>query len=490
MRAKLRVVGLGPGGFDNLPLSNLQALQEAQRVYLRTSKHPGVESLTGQGIKWTSFDGLYQRADSFEQVYREIVKILLQKCREESPVVYAVPGHPLVAETSVSWLLEEAKDKNIEVEIMGAQSFLDAVFVALQIDPIQGTAVVDAMSLEKIAIEPTLSLIITQVYSRAIASEVKLTLMEYYPDDFLVKLVRAAGVSGQEKVMDLPLYELDRVHSIDYLTTLYVPPLGRNISKAGRFLLDPLVRVMEELRGENGCPWDKEQNHDSLKRYLVEEAYEVIEAIEDKSMYKLCEELGDLLLQVVFHAQLAREEGHFDMNDVVQAVTKKMIRRHPHVFGDVYVEDAAQVKVNWEEIKELEKGHNREQPASLVQVTRGLPALLRAEKVQAKASRIGFDWPDINGAWSKVEEELRELSAAIKEQDSRRMGEELGDVLFAVVNVARFLKLDPEETLNRTVAKFIKRFRYMEEKAGEMNRNLADMTLEELDILWEEAKKP
>lgn len=252
--------------------------------------------------------------------------------------------------------------------------------------------------------------------------------------------------------------------------------------------LDPLVEVMKKLRGPQGCPWDKEQTHESLKRYLIEETYEVIEAIEMADMDKLREELGDLLLQIVFHAQLASERGAFDMNDVVASIVHKMRARHPHVFGDVKVDSAAQVIDNWENIKDREKagaGHRQ----TLMDVPRALPALLRAEKIQARASRIGFDWPNVEGAWEKVQEEQEELLAALAEGQAEKIRDEFGDLLFALVNVARFLQVDPEEALSRTVDKFIHRFRAMEEMAAARGLDLKRLNLAELDRLWDEAKK-
>ncbi|HHW06870.1 MAG TPA: nucleoside triphosphate pyrophosphohydrolase [Clostridia bacterium] len=257
---------------------------------------------------------------------------------------------------------------------------------------------------------------------------------------------------------------------------------------ASAYPLDPLVQIMQELRGPQGCPWDKEQTHESLKRYLVEETYEVIEAIEMADMHKLREELGDLLLQIVFHAQLASEKAAFDMNDVVAAIVHKMRARHPHVFGQEKVESAAQVLDNWENIKDKEKAKagNRK---TLMDVPRGLPALLRAEKIQARAARVGFDWPDVQGAWEKVQEEQEELLAALEKGQAEEIRDEFGDLLFALVNVARFLQVDPEEALSRTVDKFMQRFRKMEEMAAARGVDLNQLDLAGLDKLWDEAKK-
>lgn len=251
--------------------------------------------------------------------------------------------------------------------------------------------------------------------------------------------------------------------------------------------MDPLIHIMKELRGPNGCPWDKEQTHESLKRYLIEETYEVIEAIELGDMHKLREELGDLLLQIVFHTQLASEKGAFDINDVINGIVTKMKERHPHVFGCRQLDTSDEVIDNWEKIKDEEKARTGNRK-TLMDVPRGLPALLRAEKIQARAARVGFDWPEVQGAWEKVEEEQKELVAALRSGVQEDIRDEYGDLLFALVNVARFLKVDPEEALSHTNDKFIKRFRAMEEEVKGKGLELDSLSLQELDKLWEEAK--
>ncbi|MGI6711935.1 MAG: nucleoside triphosphate pyrophosphohydrolase [Bacillota bacterium] len=249
-----------------------------------------------------------------------------------------------------------------------------------------------------------------------------------------------------------------------------------------KFSLDPLVEVMKTLRGDNGCPWDKEQNHESLKKYIIEEAYEVVDAIDQKDMHKLCEELGDLLLQIVFHAQLAQEKGHFNICDVVCGVTEKMVRRHPHVFGKDHAETAEQVLVKWDQIKAQEQDASQ----TILDVPKNFPSLYRAQKIQKKAARVGFDWPSIDGAWDKVSEEMSEFKEAIRKGKGQK--EELGDVFFALVNIARFVDIDAEEALHETINKFMRRFSFMEQKAKDINSKLEEMSLEELDELWNKAK--
>lgn len=247
-----------------------------------------------------------------------------------------------------------------------------------------------------------------------------------------------------------------------------------------------LVEIIRLLRSPGGCPWDREQTHRSIRRNLLEEAYEAAEAIDTEDADLLCEELGDVLMQVVFHARIEEETGGFDMNSVTDRICKKLIERHPHVFGSVSVSGSEEVLVNWDAIKRKEKGQATTVSA-MDSVARSLPSLWRAEKIQSKAAKIGFDWPDISGALDKLKEEMEELRAAAGGEGDPR--EELGDLLFSAVNAARFLNIDPEEALNEACEKFISRFRYVEAAAEQAGRPLSSMTLSEMDLLWDEAKQ-
>lgn len=249
--------------------------------------------------------------------------------------------------------------------------------------------------------------------------------------------------------------------------------------------LKDLENIVSILRSPGGCPWDAEQDHKSLRRALLEESCEVIEAIDEESPAHLQEELGDVLLQVVFHADIERQAGRFDLEAVADGICKKLIFRHPHVFGDVSVHDSEEVLVNWDALKRQEKSQET-YTDTLTAVAKSLPALWRAEKVQKKAKKAGFDWPDASGALDKLSEELAELKEAMEQ--GTNIQEELGDLLFSVVNVSRFLKADPEEALNAATEKFISRFAKVEEMALAQGKDMAQMSLEELDKLWERAK--
>jgi len=248
-----------------------------------------------------------------------------------------------------------------------------------------------------------------------------------------------------------------------------------------------LVELMATLRGPQGCPWDLKQTPASLKPFLVEECYEVIDALDDGSPEKIRDELGDLLFQIVFHAKIAEEAGQFTINDVIMAIHEKMIRRHPHVFGDGTASTADEVVSNWEEIKRKEKGHT-DRTSILEGVPKELPSLLRAHRLQERAARVGFDWAHLNEAMPKLDEEIAEFKESLKTGDAGKIEEELGDVFFMLVNLSRFLGVNPDEALRKTISKFIHRFRHIEEHAINSGRSLNDMSLDEMERLWQEAK--
>ncbi|MDI3534396.1 MAG: tetrapyrrole methylase family protein / MazG family protein [Thermosediminibacterales bacterium] len=482
MKNIITVIGLGPGNENTLTLGALEAMKNADKVFLRTERHPIAKKLPDYGINYISFDWVYDRNQRFEQVYEDIVKHLMKEALKYSRIVYAVPGNPMVAESSVEILVKKAEQNNIDVKIMPAVSFLDSVFVSLNINPINGIKLIDALQMDMP--DTKCGNIVTQIYSPLVASQVKINLMEFYPDEFEVVLIKAAG-TPDEIVKKIPLYELDRQPWIDHLTTLYIPPLS--LKNKDRFEMKDLVEIMAVLRGENGCPWDLEQDHTSLKQFLLEETYEVLEKIDEKDWKGLAEELGDLLLQIVFHAQIAKENEEFDIYDVITSVSKKMIRRHPHIFGGKNIKTSELVLKNWEEIKKREKDINT-YTDTLKDIPKTLPALMRAFKIQQKAALVGFDWDRVEDAFEKVFEEIEELKQVYNSANRDKIKEELGDTLFAVVNVARFLGVNPELALDLTNRKFIKRFSYIEETAKKLNKDLKDMTLNEMDKLWNEGK--
>lgn len=479
----IKIVGLGPGAPEALTVGALEVLKKNTNLYLRTEKHPTVDYIRTLGIEFETYDNAYEKYDSFDEVYKAIAEDLMEKHSKTGDITYAVPGHPLVAEKSVFLVMDYCDIRNIEYEILPAVSFIDVVMERLKIDPIDGVKVIDAFEVKNHIFDKRIGTIITQVYDNYIASEVKIAVSEYYRDDTEIFFVRAAGIKGIESIRKIHLYEMDRQPDTDYLTSIYIP---RDLDNSRDFY--DLIDIMDRLRGEDGCPWDREQTHESLKRYLIEESYEVLEAIDEQEDSKIVEELGDVLLQVVFHAVIGKEEGYFNMSDVIQGICKKMIDRHPHVFGNVEVKNSGEVLSNWEDIKKEEKGMQTI-TEEMEHIAKNLPALIRAEKIQNKAKRVGFDWDRVEYALDKVLEELNELKEVYNGENKARILEEIGDLIFSVVNVSRFLDINPEEALSNTNNKFISRFRYMEEMASDRGGKLQDMTLEQMDELWEKAKQ-
>ncbi len=482
----ITLLGLGPGDAGLLTRQAWEVLETAGEIYLRTDQHPVVRALP-RNLQLHSFDDLYENGDTFEMVYRGIVERVLELGRRSQGVIYAVPGHPFVAEATGPEIARRAKEEGIPLRVIEGMSFIEPVFTALGIDPFPHTALVDGLELAAAHVPnfpPDAPALIAQLHSRSILSEVKLTLMEVYPDEHPVKLVHAAGTS-KGKVEAISLYEIDRSKATGrlpgLLTCLFVPPLGPGTS------LEAFQEVIAALRAPDGCPWDREQTHLSLRQHLLEETYEVLSVLDAEDTAGLAEELGDLLLQIVLHAQIASEAGEFNMAEVVRGIHAKIVRRHPHVFGDLKLKDAQGVLQNWERLKAAERQENGKTEAGLLDsVAQALPALVQAQTYQERAGRVGFDWHDIQGVWDKVNEEMKEVRSADNE-DGRAA--EIGDLLFSVVNLARWYHLDAESVLREANARFRQRFGTIEKGARQEGRNLQDMSLEEMDAYWNSAKK-
>jgi tetrapyrrole methylase family protein/MazG family protein len=479
MTTKITIIGLGPGGAGMLTVEAREALSAAPEVWVRTMRHPAVGELPD--IAWQPMDSFYEKADGFSDVYKAIAAEVLRLGERPEGVCYAVPGSPRVGESTVPLILDGARQRGWAVRIVEGLSFIEPILGALGVDALDGLYVSDAAELaarHHPPFPPSAHALVAQLYSRTIATEAKLTLMNQYPEEHPVRLVHAAGTAAQS-VEDLPLHEIDRSERIAHLTTLYVPPLVG--------ALEEFQETIAHLRAPEGCPWDREQTHLTLRGNLMEEAYEVLEALDRENPEELAEELGDLLLQILLHAQIATEAGDFRMKDVIAGIDEKIHRRHPHVFGDAKVDGVGQVLTNWEQIKAGERnGKENGKKGLLDGVPLAMPALEQAASLQKRAARVGFDWPTIEGVKAKVIEELAELEAA---NDETEREHELGDVFFAIVNLARWLKIDPESALRESNARFRKRFGHVEASAAQAGRALKDMTLEELDALWEEAKK-
>ena len=509
----ITLIGLGAGDSETLSRGAERALRTASkhqergtgRLFLRTLMHPVVTTLVEWGLTFESFDELYDTSPDFAYVYETIVNrvidFAIDSNGEQTPIAFAVPGHPLFAEDSVRQILQLAKSRGIETQIVSSGSFVEAVMTAVGASLGDGCDVRDALALtlhdaisetgSRISsrIDVTRNLMLYQVFDKASASHAKLALMRDYPDDWEVTLVRWAGVPDKEEVKRVPLFRLDR-EFVDYLTSVFVPPLPDSLRKN---TFNELVGLMAKLRSPEGCPWDREQSHKSLRKYFIEETYEVIEAIDNEDSDLLCEELGDALLQVVFHAQIASEEGVFNIDDITQQIVDKLVKRHPHVFGTVEVSGSAEVLKNWEQIKRAEKTEKDAnwRSSALDGVPVGLPALMQALEISKKAVKVGFEWDSFEQVIGKADEELAELKAELfaEAPDKKRVLAELGDLLFTIVQVARWQKLDPEEALRTMVQRFSHRFRTMEGLAIDQGDRLEELPLSQQDLLWNRAKE-
>ncbi|WP_027092150.1 nucleoside triphosphate pyrophosphohydrolase [Cohnella thermotolerans] len=488
----ITIVGLGSGGEDQLTLGALKTLENAKLRFVRTSDHPAVADLARRGIEFESFDPVYESLNDFEQVYETIAEKLLRTAagQGDGNVVYAVPGHPMVAERTVQLLRRRAPELGVELRLMGGESFLDQAFLRLGFDPIEGFQLLDASELTREHLRPRLHTVIGQVYDVFTASDVKLALMNVYPDDHPVVVGQALGVPGEERIETIPLHDLDRLDAYGNLTLVYVPASFDDRLRRRSF--ERLHEIVSVLRSPEGCPWDRAQTHASIRKNFIEETYEAVEALDNDDPDGMKEEFGDVILQVLLHSQMEEEEGTFDVFDVLAELNDKLIFRHPHVFGGENAQDAEEALRNWEAMKAEEKRRKgvHERESLLDGIPKDLPSLSRAYKMQKKAASVGFDWPDVEGVFAKIEEELAELRAAVREESSDRQQEELGDLLFAVTNAARFIKADPEAALAGTNRKFASRFRYIEEKLRINGRTFAETDLTEMEDWWQQAKNP
>ncbi len=479
---KIYIIGLGPGSIDSLTLGAVERINSGDNNFLRTEKHPTVKYFIDKNISYKSYDFLYDSEDSFQQVYKKIAEDLIEESKKAASINYFVPGNPLVAEKTVEILMES----EVDIEIVSGMSFIEPMIELVGRDPINGLKIVDGAEFNSLMVDINVDTIITQVYNHRILSDVKIILSEIYGDEHEIYLIHSAGVKENEKKHLIPIYELDRFEEIGPLTSIFVPKIEKKCKKV--FDFNDLLGIMEILRSENGCPWDMEQTHESIRQSVIEEAYEVVDAIDKNDIDGLIEELGDLLLQVIFHAQIAFDEGEFNIYEITSSLANKLIYRHPHVFSKKSVENSEEVVYNWNMLK-YAKRDVHSFTDKLKDIPK-LPSLMTSFKVQEKAAEIGFDWDNIEGPKGKVIEEYQEVLEAMEKfgGGDERTEEEMGDLLFAIVNLSRFLKVNPEVALNRTINKFINRFEFMEKRLEELGKKFEEMTLNEMDELWNQAK--
>jgi|SRR5579859_505521 len=516
---RVSVVGLGPGPTGWVTAAALERLRlPGAQVFARTRFFPNLDQLLA-GLNWHSFDDLYEQADSLEELQRAMAARVLEAGRasdasaptnasdasdaavrgtwghrsaatdavSRGEVVLAVPGDGTLGEA----VLERLRQGGATVEVVPGVPLGVAALAASGLPVGDGAQLVEATSLGgsgidlQIELNPCWPAVVTGVFSPRIASDLKLAVQRVYPAEHEIVLVRHAGLAD-EQVERVSLAELDRVRlEFDHLTHVVLPKVVGYVPTGSPHSLRAIVARLRAP--EIGCPWDLQQTHHSLIPYVIEEAYEVVDAIETDDPAGLADELGDLLLQVMLHAELADQSDEFEWNDVVRTLSAKLVRRHPHIFGEVVVSGAADVVRNWDQLKAAERGHLPPRASALDGVSQSLPQLKRAAELARKAARAGFDWPTRDGTLDKVREELAELLAAATLSERR---EELGDLLWILAKLASQEGVDPEEALRAANRKFAARFATLEQIAAERGwPELSGHSIGELLSIWTEAKQ-
>jgi tetrapyrrole methylase family protein/MazG family protein len=467
----ITIVGLGPGDPNLLTIEARGVLAAAPEIHTRTTRHPALAVLPPSTA-----------VIAVEAPSAALVQELLALGRRPQGVVYAVPGHPLVGDAAPAALIDACRREGLPCRVVAGVSLLETACEALGIDALAaGMQLIDPLDPHP---DPGRPALLAPLPGAAHLPTLRDALLALYPPDHAAVIVSTDVSPPQHKEMPLaaladaaPPDEPARLP--DGQACLYLPalPPERNLRT-----FDGLEAIVHRLRAPGGCPWDRAQTHESLKRFLLEEAYETLAALDEGDPAKLREELGDLLLQVLLHTEIASESEEFRLADVVESIGRKLIRRHPHVFGDVRVETPEQVVDNWEAIKRDERAGDR---PLLADVPAAMPALAHSQALQSRASTVGFQWPDVERVLEKLVEELEELS---KVEDAAARRDEMGDVLFVLTSVARGLGVDAEEALRLAARKFRERFTRMEALAQERGRDLAQLSLSEMEALWQEAK--
>jgi tetrapyrrole methylase family protein/MazG family protein len=476
------LLGLGPGDPALLTRQAWKLLNSISEIHVCTRRHPAVQGFP-EGLKVISFAEIYEQdEEDVGAIFEGIIKKVLALGLRPEGVVYGVPGHPFIAETTSPEIFRRANQEGIPIKVIDGISFIESTFTAINQYPLPQISIVDALALSlkhHPPFPPDVPVLITQAVSKKTLAEVKHTLLALYPDDHPVQLVHFIE-SANFVVEDFMLQQIDLSENIGWSTSLYLPPLGENTS------FEDFQELIAHLRAPEGCPWDREQTHQTLRKNLMEETYEALHAIDQDDPVMMQEEFGDLLLQITLHGQIAAENGEFTMSDVIHGIHTKLVRRHPHVFGDVDLGDAQGVIKNWERLKALERGENDQEAKGLLEgISIAMPALAVADAYQRRAARVGFDWKEIGGVISKIKEEIDEFQLA---EGKESQAEEIGDILFAMANLARWVGVDPEAALRETNVKFHQRFAAIETDAQKRGIQLSDMTLEEMDEIWEQSK--
>ncbi len=482
--AILYVTGLGRGDPGSLKVLEAEKYSKV-RTCIFHSAPPALKScLQQRSYKVIELEEVLEKepGETLKDLNGKTAEFILDILENEKEAFLFLPGRPWSGEALLKELRPRIDHRKNSLEMINGEEIWGYLMEyagkrSEENNSARGIMLIDAHILEELRDPPRCDLIILHPCSRQLISLIREHLLEFYPPDHAVNILQFNPEGALSLYRTCPLAKIEEAGVFHCWTFFHLEP-------SPLYTLGDMAFLMEQLRLPQGCPWDRQQDHNSLRPYLLEETFEVLDAINNGGAAELCEELGDLLLQIVFHSELASERKEFTLWQVVDGIARKIYRRHPHVFQNERVSSARDVRLKWQEIKKLEKGNKGDG----FTITPGLPALMKAQKVQKRAADLGFDWPDIQGAVNKLVEEVQELGDAYTAGNREKIEEELGDLFFSLVNVARFLKIDAEIALSLTVDKFIKRFRYIEKQVKLHGGDFRGYSLEELDQWWEEAK--
>lgn len=473
----INIIELGVESLDSLKLGTLKVLKSVEKVVLKTKNNEVESYLKDENINFEICDCSFNDDNNYK-----IVEYLILKEKEFNNIVYMTTLNHLFFQEEVEKIKDRCKEEKIELKVFSASNIMEDLIEVFKLDYKNGFNFIEASNVKRKIFDKRVENLISNIYNKEILEEIKNRLMNFYKENTIILIVKDLR-DKDEKLIKIQLKNLHLVESLTKKSFLYIKKDEENKKD-----FNDLMDLVDVLRGENGCPWDIEQTNESIKNDTLEEAYELLEAINNKDLDNIVEELGDLLFHIVFHAHVGNQEKKFNINDVLESIINKMIFRHPHVFGDEKVKDSEEVLVNWEDLKKEEKKY-KSISDDMKLTAKALPALIKARKIQKKAAKVGFDFDNIEDASKKVIEELNEVLDVYKTENKEKIYNEVGDLIFSCVNISRMLDVNEEEALSLTINKFIDRFSFIENEALKLNKGLNDMTLEEMNSIWERSKK-
>lgn len=458
---KIYIIGLGPGDVGDLTLEAVERAENGIPNFIRTKEHPVIEFFYNKNIDFISFDEKYEESSTFSDVYSKIVKDLMLEA-SKGDINYWTPGNPMVAESVVKKLLEE----DVEVEIISGISFIEPILELVEKDLVEGLQILDALRFDMMDININMDTIIAQVYNSRVISDTKLILSEVYGDDYIVSFIQNAGIKGKEILKEVPIYKLDRIEEPNLLTSLYIPKMNKEEKEVFNF--KDIFEIIQILRSEEGCPWDREQTHESMKSNMIEEAYEVVDAIERNDYQGFIEELGDVLLQVIFHSVIGYENGMFSIYDVMNELGEKLKKRHPHVFFEKTMEKSSDIVYNWDRLKF--ESRNLETQSAKMKDIKGLPSLMKLYKMVKKTEDDNISFESIEKIIDPLMENLVMIKTELGESEESRLKDLVGDILAYVVLLSKVVDINPELALNSTITTMIDRMEELESRPDEFNK--------------------